>query len=116
MRRNSAVRRRAGRWRIAASVPIEIRPYVRAALAADPTGEALLDIGQPDIIGPGIAADRDGVATAVVGANNQQPAHTALAHLGKGDFLWAIDKGAVVEADEIEQLSPADRYPDWKPA
>ena len=55
--------------------PIEIRPHVCAALAADPTGEALLDIGQSGIIGPAIAADRDGVATSVVGANNQQPTH-----------------------------------------
>jgi hypothetical protein len=28
------------------SCPAEIRPHIRAALAADPTGEALLDIGQ----------------------------------------------------------------------
>jgi hypothetical protein len=40
-------------------VPIEIRPHVGTALAAFPTGEALLDIGQPDSIGPAIAADRD---------------------------------------------------------
>jgi len=37
-------------------VPVEIRPHIRAALAAYPAGEALLDIGQPGIIGPGIAA------------------------------------------------------------
>ena len=43
--------------------PIEVRPHVCAALAADPTGEALLDIGQSGIIGPSIAADRDGAAT-----------------------------------------------------
>jgi len=39
--------------------PIEVRPHVCAALAADPTGEALLDIGQSGIIGPSIAADRE---------------------------------------------------------
>src|SRR6516162_5068545 len=55
------------------ATPIEIRPHICTALAADPTGEALLDIGQPGIIGPGIAADRDGVAAAVVGAIDQQP-------------------------------------------
>jgi hypothetical protein len=29
-----------------------IRPHICTALAADPTGEPLLDIGQPDIIRP----------------------------------------------------------------
>ena len=47
-------------------------------MAAGPTGEALLDIGQPDI-GPGIAADRDRMAAAVVGAINQQTADAAFA-------------------------------------
>src|SRR6516164_1077053 len=60
---------------LAPSCPVEIRPYVCTALAADPAGEALLDIGQPGIIGPRIAADRDGAATAVVGAIDQQAAH-----------------------------------------
>jgi hypothetical protein len=40
-------------------VPVEIRAHIGAALAADPTGEALLDIGQSGIIGPRITADRD---------------------------------------------------------
>ena len=56
-------------------VPIEVRPHICTALAAGPAGEALLDIGQPDSIGPAIAADRDGVAAAVVGAIDQQPTH-----------------------------------------
>ena len=34
------------------ATPIEIRLHVCTTLAAFPTGEALLDIGQPDIIGP----------------------------------------------------------------
>ena len=75
-------------------VPIEVRPHVGTALAADPTGEALLDIGQSGIIGPGIAADRDGVATAVVGAIDQQAANAHLAHLAEGDLLLAVGHGA----------------------
>jgi len=67
-------------------VPVEIRPHVCTALAADPAGEALLDIGQPGIIGPRIAADRDGVATAVVGAIDQQAAHAHFAHFGERDL------------------------------
>ena len=72
------------------ATPIEIRPHICTALAADPTGEALLDIGQPGIIGPGITADCDGVAAAVVGAINQQTVDAAFAHFGEGDFLRAV--------------------------
>jgi len=56
------------------SCPVEIRPHIGAALAADPAGEAHLDIGQSGIIGPGIAADRDGVVAAIVGAIDQDAA------------------------------------------
>ena len=63
--------------------PVEIRSHIRAALAADPTGEPLLDIGQSGIIGPRIAADRDRMAAAVVGAIDQQATHAHFAHLAK---------------------------------
>src|SRR6516225_9384751 len=69
------------------ATPIEIRPHICTALAADPTGEALLDIGQPGIIGPGIVADRDGVAAAAVGAIDQQAAHAHVAPFSEGDLL-----------------------------
>jgi hypothetical protein len=65
------------------------RTHVCAALAAYPTGEALLDIGQPGIIGPGTAADQDGMAAAVVGAIDQQAAHVHVAHLAERDLLRA---------------------------
>jgi len=49
-----------------------------------------LNIGQPKIIRPVVGTDRDGVATAVVGAVNQETANAALAHLGERDLLgWA---------------------------
>ena len=73
---------------------MKVRPRVRASLAADPAGEALLDIGQLDI-GPPIAADQDRVAAAVVGAKDKQPTHAHVAHLGEGDFLGAISSGHV---------------------
>jgi hypothetical protein len=73
--------------------PVEIWPHVGAALTADPTGEALLDIGQPGIIGPRIAADRNRVAAAVVGAIDQQAAHAHFAHLAKRDLLRAVVHG-----------------------
>ena len=37
-------------------VPIEIRPQVGAALAADPANEPMLNVGQPKVIGPLIGA------------------------------------------------------------
>jgi hypothetical protein len=48
--------------------------HVGAAIAASLTDEARLDIGQPDIIRPRIAADDDRVAAAVVGAIDQDAA------------------------------------------
>ena len=40
-------------------IPIEIRPHICATLAAGLADETRLQIGQPQIIRPGIAADRD---------------------------------------------------------
>jgi len=39
---------------------MEIRPYVGATLAANRAHKPRLDVRQPDVIGPGIAADRKG--------------------------------------------------------
>ena len=49
-------------------IPIEIRPYVWAALAAGCAGETILNVGQPKIIRSLVATDGDRVAAAVVGA------------------------------------------------
>jgi hypothetical protein len=38
------------------------------------------------IVGPSICTDGDRMAAAVVRAIHEQPARTALAHLGEGDF------------------------------
>src|SRR6516165_12404346 len=67
-------------------VPIEIRPHVGAALSADLADETMLNVGQPDIIGPAIAVDRSRVAAALVGAIDKQPTHAHVAHLGEGDL------------------------------
>jgi len=59
-------------------------------LAVGLAHKARLDIGQPEIIGPGIATDGDRVAAAVVGAVNQETANAALARLVERDLLgWA---------------------------
>ena len=53
-------------------------------------GKAKLNIGQLDIIGPGIAADRDRMRALIVGAIDEQLAHAHLAHLSEGDLLRAV--------------------------
>ena len=67
-------------------IPIKIQPHVGAALAADLADETMLNVGQPDTIGPVIGADGNRMVAAVVGAIDRQPAHTAAAHLGEGEF------------------------------
>ena len=47
-------------------IPIEIRPHVRAALAARRAGEPSLDVGKPNVIGPSLCADRRRVTAAMV--------------------------------------------------
>jgi hypothetical protein len=42
-------------------VPAEVGPYVGAALAADRAYEARLKVGKPNLVGPGIRTDRNGV-------------------------------------------------------
>jgi hypothetical protein len=56
-------------------IPIEIRADVSASLAADLAGEARLDIGQPNIIRPSVAADAYRMAALVVGAIDQKAAN-----------------------------------------
>ena len=76
-------------------VPIEIRPHVGTALAAHRADETMFYVGQPKIIRPVAAADRDRVAAAIVGAVDQNAANAHIAHFGKGDFLGAFgtDRG-----------------------
>jgi hypothetical protein len=44
----------------------------------------VLYIGQSQVIRPLISVDRDAVATAIVGAIDQDAAHAHVAHLGEG--------------------------------
>jgi hypothetical protein len=62
------------------------------ALAAGLTDKLRLYGGEPDLIGPAVAADSDRVAAAIVGAINKQSTHAALAHFGKGDLLWTVSR------------------------
>jgi hypothetical protein len=66
---------------------MEVGPYIRAALAAGLTGEARLDVGQPNIIWPPITPDRGPMRAVIVAAINQQAANAGGAHLSEGDLL-----------------------------
>jgi hypothetical protein len=67
--------------------PIKIRPNLCPSLATGGADEARLNIGKPDIIGPAVCTQGDGMAAAVVGAVDQDAAHADLAHVAEGDFL-----------------------------
>jgi hypothetical protein len=69
--------------------PMEVRPDVGASLAACLASEQGFEIGEPDVIRPSVAADRDRVAAMEVGAIDQDAAHSGLPHLGEGDLLRA---------------------------
>jgi hypothetical protein len=70
-------------------IPIEIRADIRAFQTASLAGESRLDIGQPNVLRPAVAADRDRMAALVVLAIDQQAANAIGAHLCKGDLLLA---------------------------
>jgi hypothetical protein len=52
-----------------------------------------LNVGQPQIIGPAIGADRDRVAALVIGAVHQDATNAHVAHLGERDLLRADSSG-----------------------
>ena len=70
---------------------MKIRPHVGSAPTASPANEPIFDVGEPDIVRPLIAADRDGVAALVIRAINQDTANAGFAHLAEGDLLRALD-------------------------
>jgi hypothetical protein len=55
--------------------PVEIRPHLGAAVAASGADELRLQIRQPSVIRPLVAADRRPMATMIIGAIDQQTAH-----------------------------------------
>ena len=62
-------------------------------MAAGRAGETILDIGQPNIVGPLVGTNRDGMAATIIGAIDQDAPNAHVAHLGEGDFLWAVRHG-----------------------
>src|SRR3974390_1912720 len=70
-------------------VPIELRPHISATMAAGATDEPRLNVGQPGIVRPVVAVDRNRMAAVMVRAIDQQAAHTLGTHVGKADFVRA---------------------------
>jgi hypothetical protein len=66
---------------------MKVRPNVGALLAAGPAHEARFQIGEPDLIGPWVCADRGRVAAVMVRAIDQETAHAGGAHLAERDLL-----------------------------
>jgi hypothetical protein len=67
-------------------IPRPIRPDIRAALTARLTHKTVLDIGQPDIVGPFRCGDRNHVAAFEIGAIDQDAGYAGGAHLAECDF------------------------------
>jgi hypothetical protein len=66
---------------------MKVRPDVGALPATGLTSEQGFDIGQPDVIGPSIGADRSRMAAMIVRAIDQET------HFSEGNLLRARDGG-----------------------
>ncbi len=90
----------SSRWQPSSRLcPMEIRPNICASLSAGLADELQLDIGQPNIISPSVAADRGRTAAVVVRAIDQQAPHAGGSHLSEGDLL-------VGEGGHRERMEP----------
>ena len=78
--------------------PMEVRAHVGTPLAANLAGKSRLDIRQPHVIWPSVAADRGPMAALVIRAINQQPANAGGAHLRESDLLAGKGGHALIEA------------------
>jgi hypothetical protein len=73
--------------------PVEVRPDLCPALAAGGADKARLDIGKPDLIGPAVCAEGDGMAATILGAIDKDAVHAHIAtHLAEGDLLGSHDE------------------------
>jgi len=67
--------------------PMEVGTDISAFPAAGLAGELGLQIGQADVVGPSVAADRNPVRAVIIRAIDQEPANAGFAHFAKGDLL-----------------------------
>jgi hypothetical protein len=68
-------------------------PDISAPLAATLTGEARLDVRQPNVLRPSVAADRGPMAAPEIGAIDEETANAGGAHLFKVIFFWRVRAG-----------------------
>jgi hypothetical protein len=71
-------------------LPMKVRSDVSSSLAAGRAYEPRLKIGQPDVVGPAICADRGRVAAMVVRAIDEDAAHASIAHFSEGNLLRSV--------------------------
>jgi hypothetical protein len=72
---------------------LPLRPDLRAALAARQTDEALLDVGEPEIVGLLIGVNRDRMAAVKVDTVDEDAVDAGVAHLAEGYFLGTLHRG-----------------------
>jgi hypothetical protein len=77
----------------------KVRPDVGAPGATRLANETRLQIGQRNIVGPRLCADRQVMATTVVGAIDQQPGYASYPHFPKGDLLLSHAHDSPIERD-----------------
>jgi len=65
---------------------MEVGADVRAFLAACPAGKPRLDVRQPNIVFPWVAADRHRIAASVIRAIDDEIANAGCAHFGECDL------------------------------
>jgi hypothetical protein len=73
-----------------ASVPIFARSNSSAEMAASPTGELGLKVGQAHMIRPALGADDHRMRALVVSAVDKKPARAARRPIPESDFLLAL--------------------------
>jgi hypothetical protein len=85
--------------------PLCVRPHpwrrslpahFAAALAADGADKTRLDIRQPNIIRPPVAADRGPVRAPAVATIDQQTTDAGRAHFGEGDLSRSVGHGPII--------------------
>ena len=81
--------------------PTEVWSHVCAALAAGLADELLFDVGQTEIVGPLIRANRLRVRALVILAIDHDTAHAHVAHIAETDFLVALSHRQSISASRI---------------
>lgn len=99
--------RRRSRLLVVRRAGFRVRPNLGATMAANRTDEQVLQIGQPQALGPAVSVDHNRMPTFVVAAEHPQPARAGLPHLSEGDLLLARH-GPI-----LPKITPEPEYAMW---